>query len=411
MVSIAKEMERQEYSLPLLIGGATTSKAHTAVKIEPQYKRNQVVYVADASRAVGVAGNLLSKTQRDNYVASIQAEYETVRERVANRRKKPLLSYSDARERKPQFDWSGYEPVAPNQLGTQVIDDYPLEELLDTFDWTPFFITWELAGKYPRIFDDEKIGEAARNLYDDAQNMLQDIIDHKRFTARAVYGFWPANQVEDDDIQLFDEDGKSLKRLHHIRQQRPKSEGAPLQSLADFVAPLDSGKTDYIGGFAVCVHGADELAAKYESARDDYNAIMVKALADRFAESLAEKLHQDVRKQYWGYQPDENLTNDELIAEKYQGIRPAPGYPACPDHTEKANLFELLDAESAIGARLTESYAMNPAAAVSGWYFSHPESRYFGTGKIGMDQVESLAQRKGVKLEDMERWLQPVLED
>ncbi len=411
MVSIAKEMERQEYSLPLLIGGATTSKAHTAVKIEPQYKRNQVVYVADASRAVGVAGNLLSKTQRDNYVASIQAEYETVRERVANRRKKPLLSYSKARERKPEFDWSGYKPVAPNQLGTQVIDDYPLEELLDTFDWTPFFITWELAGKYPRIFDDEKIGEAARNLYDDAQNMLQDIIDHKRFTAKAVYGFWPANQVEDDDIQLFDEEGKSLKRLHHIRQQRPKSEGAPLQSLADYVAPLDSGKTDFVGGFAVCVHGADELAAKYESAKDDYNAIMVKALADRFAESLAEVLHQKVRKQYWGYQPEENLTNDELIAEKYQGIRPAPGYPACPDHTEKASLFELLDAESAIGASLTESYAMNPAAAVSGWYFSHPESRYFGTGKIGMDQVESLAQRKGVKLEDMERWLQPVLED
>ena len=411
MVSIAKEMERQEYSLPLLIGGATTSKAHTAVKIEPQFKRNQVVYVADASRAVGVASNLLSKGQRDSFVASIQAEYETVRERVANRRQKPMLTYDEARKRKPTYDWGNYQPPVPAQLGTQVIDDYPLEDLLGTFDWTPFFITWELAGKYPRIFEDKKIGEAALNLYEDAQAMLQDIIDNKRFTAKAVFGFWPANQVDDDDIQLFDEGGNPLTRLHHIRQQRPKSEDAPLQSLADYIAPADTGKPDYIGGFAVCVHGADELAATYEAAKDDYNAIMVKALADRFAESLAEVLHQQVRKKYWGYQPEEELSNEELIGEKYRGIRPAPGYPACPDHTEKATLFKLLDAEKAIGAQLTESFAMSPAAAVSGWYFSHPESRYFGTGKIGMDQVESLAQRKNIKLGDMERWLQPVLED
>ena len=334
-----------------------------------------------------------------------------MRERVANRRQKPLLPYYEARLRKPKFDWENYLPPAPNQLGTQVINEYPLEDLLGTFDWTPFFMTWELAGKYPRIFEDEKIGEAARNLYEDAQAMLQDIVDNKRFTAKAVYGFWPANQVDDDDIQLFDDGGNPLVRLHHIRQQRPKSEDAPLQSLADYIAPADTGKPDYIGGFAVCVHGADELAGTYETAKDDYNAIMVKALADRLAESLTEVLHQQVRKKYWGYQPDEKLSNEELIGEKYRGIRPAPGYPACPDHTEKDTLFKLLDAEKAIGAQLTESFAMSPAAAVSGWYFSHPESRYFGTGKIGMDQVESLANRKGVKLEEMERWLQPVLED
>lgn len=410
MVSIAREMERQEYNLPLLIGGATTSKAHTAVKIEPQYKRNQVVYVADASRAVGVAGNLLSKTNRDKFVAELQAEYQAVRERVANRRQKPLLPYKTACERKPEFDWSQYQPPIPNQLGTQVIDSYPLEALLDTFDWTPFFITWELAGKYPRIFDDKNIGEAARNLYNDAQAMIKDIIDGKLFTASAVFGFWPANQVDEDDIQLFDDGGNPLTRLHHIRQQRPKDENSPLHSLADFVAPADSGKPDYIGGFAVSIQGADELVAKYQANHDDYNAIMVKALADRFAESMAETLHRKVRKEYWGYQPDESLSNEDLIAEKYRGIRPAPGYPACPDHTEKATLFQLLDAENAIGVSLTESFAMNPSAAVSGWYFAHPDARYFGTGKIGRDQVESLSRRKDMSFSEMERWLQPVLD-
>ncbi|MEQ8953270.1 MAG: vitamin B12 dependent-methionine synthase activation domain-containing protein, partial [Gammaproteobacteria bacterium] len=410
MVSIAREMERQEYNLPLLIGGATTSKAHTAVKIEPQYKRNQVVYVADASRAVGVAGNLLSKTNRDKFVADLQAEYEAVRERVANRRQKPLLPYKTACARKPEFDWSHYQPPKPRQLGTQVIDSFPLDDLMDTFDWTPFFITWELAGKYPRILDDKKIGEAARNLYNDAQAMIKDIIDGKLFTASAVFGFWPANQVDDDDLQLFDDAGNPLTRLHHIRQQRPKDENSPLHSLADFVAPADSGKPDYIGGFAVSIQGADELVTKYQTNNDDYNAIMVKALADRFAESMAETLHRKVRKEYWGYQPDESLSNEDLIAEKYRGIRPAPGYPACPDHTEKATLFKLLDAENAIGVSLTESFAMNPSAAVSGWYFAHPDARYFGTGKIGRDQVESLAQRKGMSFSEMERWLQPVLD-
>ena len=410
MVSIAREMERQEYTLPLLIGGATTSKAHTAVKIEPQYKRNQVVYVADASRAVGVAGNLLSKVKRDKFVADLQAEYQAVRERVANRRQKPLMPYKTACARKPEFDWSQYQPPKPNQLGTQVIDSFPLDALLDTFDWTPFFITWELAGKYPRILDDKKIGEAARNLHNDAQAMLKDIIDDKLFTARAVFGFWPANQVDEDDLQLFDDAGNPLARLHHIRQQRPKDENSPLHSLADFVAPADSGKLDYVGGFAVSIQGADELVTKYQANHDDYNAIMVKALADRLAESLAETLHRMVRREYWGYQPDESLSNDELIAEKYRGIRPAPGYPACPDHTEKATLFQLLDAEKAIGLSLTESFAMNPAAAVSGWYFAHPDARYFGTGKIGRDQVESLAQRKGMSFSEMERWLQPVLD-
>ena len=412
MVSIAKEMERQNYSVPLLIGGATTSKAHTAVKIEPQFKRNQVVYVADASRAVGVASNLLSNEQRDAFVASIQAEYETVRERVAKRRQVPLTPYEQARARKPEFDWSTYQPPKPNLLGVERIEEYPLASLLDTFDWTPFFISWDLAGKYPRILQDKVVGEAATQLYNDAQAMIKRIIDEKLFTAKAVFGFWPANQVDDDDIELWDNgQSKPLATLHHIRQQRQRDESVPLKSLADFIAPKDSGKQDYMGGFVVCIHGADQMAATFEDSKDDYHAIMVKALADRFAESLAENLHRRVRKEFWGYASDETLSNEELIKERYRGIRPAPGYPACPDHTEKGTLFELLDAEQAIGIKLTENYAMFPAAAVSGWYFSHPQSDYFGTGKIGRDQLQSIARRKQYDLMDMERWLQPVLDN
>ena len=411
MVSIANEMERQEYNVPLLIGGATTSKAHTAVKIAPELKRNQVVYVADASRAVGVATKLLSKEQRDGFVADLQSEYQEVRERVANRRKVPLVPYDKARVSKPQIDWSDYQPPEPNALGVQTIEDYPLEDLIETFDWTPFFISWDLAGKYPRILDDKVVGEAAQQLFDDAQKMLDKIISEKRLQAKAVFGFWPASQVEDDSIQLYEDQNRNteLAQLHHIRQQQQRNQENPLRSLADFIAPKNTGLNDHIGGFVVCVHGADELAAEYEAAQDDYSAIMVKALADRFAESLAEHLHRRVRKEFWGYDSDESLSNDDLIREKYRGIRPAPGYPACPDHTEKATLFDLLDAENAVNAKLTENYAMYPAAAVSGWYFSHPQSDYFGTGKIGYDQLESLAARKNVNATDLERWLRPVL--
>ena len=411
MVTIANEMERQEYNIPLLIGGATTSKAHTAVKIAPEFKRNQVVYVADASRAVGVASKLLSKDQRDGFVADLQTEYQEVRERVANRRKVPLTPYDQACQRKPVFDWNSYQPPVPNQLGVQSIDDYPLEALLETFDWTPFFISWDLAGKYPRILEDDKVGEAARQLFEDGQKLLEKIIAEKRLQARAVFGFWPANQIQDDSIQLFEDDTRTsdLTKLHHIRQQQQRNGENPLRSLADFIAPKESGKPDYIGGFVVCIHGADELAAEYEAAHDDYSAIMVKALADRFAESLAEHLHRRIRTEFWGYASEEALSNEELIGEKYRGIRPAPGYPACPDHTEKSTLFKLLDAEQAIDAKLTENYAMYPAAAVSGWYFSHPESDYFGTGKIGHDQLESLATRKGLSADELERWLRPVL--
>lgn len=419
MVSIAKEMERQNYSVPLLIGGATTSKAHTAVKIEPQFNQNQVVYVADASRAVGVASNLLSNEQRDVFVAGIQSEYQTVRERVANRRKVPLTPYDQARARKPEFDWSSYTPPKPNLLGTQIIKDYPIDSLLETFDWTPFFISWDLAGKYPRILEDKVVGEAATQLYNDAQVMIKKIIDEDLLKAKVVFGFWPVNQVNDDDIEVYeapydssqDKPSEILTKLHHIRQQRQRDDSAPLRSLADFIAPKDSGKQDYIGGFVVCIHGADEISSTYEAEKDDYNAIMIKALADRFAESLAENLHRRVRKEFWGYDSKESLSNEEIIKEKYRGIRPAPGYPACPDHTEKGTLFKLLDAENAIGIKLTENYAMYPAAAVSGWYFSHPDSDYFGTGKIGQDQLENIAQRKGYDLVDMERWLQPILDN
>ena len=413
MVSIANEMERLEYDVPLMIGGATTSKAHTAVKIAPEFKRNQVVYVADASRAVGVASKLLSKERRDDFVAELQKEYQEVRERVANRRRVPILPYQQACENKPSVNWEGYIPPKPKQLGVQKIEKYPLKDLVDIFDWTPFFISWDLAGKYPRILNDNVVGEAAQQLFDDAQAMLQNILEEDSLTAQAVFGFWPAKQVDHDSIQLFTDDSKSepLAKLHHVRQQQQRQPENPLHSLADYIAPEETGLNDYIGGFAVCVQGADELAAEYEANQDDYSAIMVKALADRFAESLAEHLHRQVRTSYWGYTPSESLSNEEIIGEKYQGIRPAPGYPACPDHTEKGTLFELLDAKNAIDISLTENYAMYPAAAVSGWYFSHPEARYFGTGKIGRDQLESLATRKNMAIDDLERWLRPVLDD
>ena len=412
MVNVAREMQRQGIDKPLMIGGATTSKAHTAVKIDPAFNLNQVVYVADASRAVGVAGSLLSDANRPKFVADLQAEYDKVRERNANRKPRGTLrTYPKAIENAPAMDWDGYTPPAPTFTGLKVFDDYPLEDLLDTVDWTPFFMSWDLAGKYPKILDDEVVGEAARNLFDDAQKMLRKLIDEKRLKARGVIGLWPANTVNHDDIEIYDDQGKVIDTLHHIRQQNQKPGNDPANySLADFVAPKDSGKRDYVGGFAVTAGiGAEELAKEYEAAGDDYNAIMVKALADRLAEAFAEHMHRRVRTEFWGYQPDEALSNDELIREKYQGIRPAPGYPACPDHTEKATLFRVLDAEKNSGLELTDSFAMYPTAAVSGWYFSHPKSKYFNVGKIQKDQVESLAKRKGMSLTEMERWLSPVL--
>ena len=412
MVNVAREMQRQGINKPLLIGGATTSKAHTAVKIDPAFNLNQVVYVADASRAVGVAGNLLSDSNRDAFVAGIQEEYEKVRERNANRKPRGTLrSYTQAIENRPDMQWDIYTPPKPTFTGLKVFDDYPLEDLIDTIDWTPFFMSWDLAGKYPKILDDDVVGEAARSLFNDAQQMLRKLIDEKHLKARGVIGIWPANTVRNDDIELYDEQGQVIDTLHHIRQQNQKPGNDPANySLADFVAPKDSGKQDYIGGFAVTAGiGAEELAKEYENAGDDYNSIMVKALADRLAESFAEHMHRRVRKEFWGYQPDESLGNDELIREKYQGIRPAPGYPACPDHTEKATLFRVLEAEKNTGLELTDSFAMYPTAAVSGWYFSHPKSKYFNVGKIQKDQVQSLADRKGMSLTDMERWLSPVL--
>ncbi len=411
MVHVAREMQRRDFHLPLMIGGATTSKAHTAVKIEPHYQNDAVVYVTDASRAVGVATSLLSKELKSGYVQQVREDYAVVRERTANRSARTeYLSYQQALDNRLQLDWNDYTPPAPRVHGVQLLDNIDLRTLAEYIDWTPFFIAWDLAGKYPRILQDEVVGEAATSLFNDAQALLEKIIREKRLTARALFGFWPANQVDGDDIQLRDEQGAPLARLHHLRQQNIKPDGKPNLSLADFVAPENSGKTDYVGGFITTAGiGAEEMAREYEAKGDDYNAIMVKALADRLAEACAEWLHEQVRKTYWGYADDEKLANDDLIREKYRGIRPAPGYPACPDHTEKATLFSLLDPQQQCGVSLTEHFAMYPAASVSGWYFSHPQSQYFAVGKIGRDQVERYSQRKQQELDGVERWLAPNL--
>ncbi|BDX20474.1 methionine synthase [Halopseudomonas aestusnigri] len=411
MVHVAREMQRRDFHLPLMIGGATTSKAHTAVKIEPHYQNDAVVYVTDASRAVGVATSLLSKELKSGYVQQVREDYAVVRERTANRSARTeYLSYQQALDNRLQLDWNDYTPPAPRVHGVQLLDNIDLRTLAEYIDWTPFFIAWDLAGKYPRILQDDVVGEAATSLFNDAQALLEKIIREKRLTARALFGFWPANQVDGDDIQLRDEQGTPLARLHHLRQQNIKPDGKPNLSLADFVAPENSGKTDYVGGFITTAGiGAEEMAKEYEAKGDDYNAIMVKALADRLAEACAEWLHEQVRKTYWGYADDEKLANDDLIREKYRGIRPAPGYPACPDHTEKATLFSLLDPQQQCGVSLTEHFAMYPAASVSGWYFSHPQSQYFAVGKIGRDQVERYSQRKQQELDGVERWLAPNL--
>ncbi|MCP5424547.1 MAG: methionine synthase [Gammaproteobacteria bacterium] len=412
MVHVAKEMDRQAFSLPLLIGGATTSQIHTAVKIDPQYEQ-AVVYVKDASRAVGVAQNLISETSRADYTARIKADYVAKREQHKNRRSREAsLTLDEARANKPAIDWPAYAPTRPRFLGGLTLADYPLEELVERIDWTPFFQTWELRGRFPKILDDETVGEHARQLYRDAQAMLERVIEEKWLIAHGVIGFFPANTVGDDDIEIYADEARDrvLMTVHHLRQQNRRPAGKPNQSLADWLAPKDSGVADYLGAFAVTAGlGIEDRLAHFARDHDDYSSILLKALADRLAEAFAERLHERVRKEFWGYAADERLNNEALIDEAYQGIRPAPGYPACPDHTEKGLLWDLLEVERKAAIHLTESYAMLPAAAVSGWYFAHPKARYFGLGKIERDQVEDYARRKGMSLAEAERWLAPNL--
>jgi len=412
MAHLAKEMQRQGFSIPLLIGGATTSRAHTAVKIEPNYQ-HPTVWVKDASRAVGVVQNLVSEERKDAFVSGIKAEYITVREAYASKRaKNKWLSYKQAISNKFAVQWQDYVPPVPNKLGVKVFDDYSLEEISRYIDWTPFFHAWEIKGSYPKVLDDGHKGEEAKKLFDDAQTMLQQLIRQKWLKARAVIGLFAANSVNDDDIEVYQDEKREKVRmtLHHLRQQQQKADSKPNYALADFVAPKSTQLKDYIGGFAVTAGiGIDEHVKKFEQQHDDYNAIMLKALADRLAEAFAELMHEKVRKHDWGYVANEKMDNKALIYEEYSGIRPAPGYPACPDHTEKALLWKLLDAENNCGITLTDSFAMFPTASVSGFYFSHPDSRYFAVGKINRDQLEAYAKRKNMSIEDAERWLAPNL--
>ncbi|HEY2010359.1 MAG TPA: methionine synthase [Rhizomicrobium sp.] len=409
MVTVASEMERQGFDIPLLIGGATTSKVHTAVKINPSYARGQTVYVTDASRAVGVASSLLSKDNGAAYATEVRAEYENIaRNHASQRSNARRLSLAQARANRARPDFGKVAP-APKFFGTRVFNGYDLEELARYIDWTPFFQTWELAGPFPAILEDEKVGKAARDLYADAQKMLKKIVEEKWLTARAVIGFWPANSI-DDDILIFGDKARKfpIETLHTLRQQMAREQGRPNLALSDFVAP--KGTDDYIGGFVVTAGiGEEKHLQAFKDAKDDYSAILLSALADRLAEAFAERMHENVRKDYWGYAADEQLSNDELIKEAYAGIRPAPGYPAQPEHSEKGTLFKLLDATDKIGVKLTESYAMWPGSSVSGFYYAHPESRYFGVGKIERDQVEDYARRKGWTMAEAERWLAPLL--
>jgi 5-methyltetrahydrofolate--homocysteine methyltransferase len=403
MSHVAREMERQGFTLPLMIGGATTSRAHTALKIDPFYKA-PTIWVKDASRAVGVAQSLISADLREAFVAANEADYADIRQRHRNRGDaKRLVSLGKAREQRFDGGWADYTPPAPNQPGLHVVDDYPLEDLVEVIDWTPFFQAWELAGKYPAILTDEIVGTQASELYRDARAMLSRIVEERWLTAKAVFGLWPAQSVG-DDVRLQTEAGPAT--LHFLRQQVDKPVERPDFCLADFIAPADSGRQDWIGAFAVTAGiGIEPHVARFEADHDDYNAILLKALADRLAEALAERLHQRVRTEYWGYATDEALDNEALIAEQYVGIRPAPGYPACPEHSEKGTLFRLLDAERNADMQLTESFAMLPTAAVSGYYFSHPQSQYFVVGRVTREQVSDYARRKGVERAQVERWL------
>jgi len=420
MVHFAKEMEREGFTIPLIVGGATTSRIHAAVKIAPNYS-GPAIHVLDASRSVTVCSTLMNGELRESYIDQIKAEYDKAREAHLNKRSdKRFKTLEEARVNKFQIDLEQVAP-APTFTGTKVLEDFPLEELLPYIDWTPFFHTWELRGSYPRIFEDKNVGDEAKKLFDDAQTLLRRIVDEKLLKAKAVFGFWPAQTIG-DDIQLAVPSSQLIKTpelkagnsewvtIHTLRQQAEKVDGQPYYALSDFIASKESGVEDYFGGFALTAGiGCDELVAEYEKHHDDYNSIMVKALADRLAEAFAEKLHELVRKDYWGYAKEENFTNADLIKEQYVGIRPAPGYPACPEHTEKGTLFALLEAEEKIGLRITESYAMYPTAAVSGFYFSHPESKYFGLGKVSKEQVEDYALRKNLEVEEVERWLAPNL--
>jgi 5-methyltetrahydrofolate--homocysteine methyltransferase len=411
MVHVAHEMQRQGFTIPLLIGGATTSPAHTSVRIEPEY-RHGVIYVKDASRAVGVCQTLVTPETREAFFARVQSEHATRRDQHASRKRRPQgLALADARARRLSLDWASYRPPLPRFLGTRTLGAVPLKDLVTFIDWMPFFNAWEFSGKFPDILQDPERGAAASALWKDARGMLDKLVRERWLTARAVLGFYPA-AATGDDIEVYADPGRTgmLAMLHHLRQQKVKPAGQPQLCLSDFVAPRESGIADYVGGFAVTAGiGIEEHVARFEGAHDDYSAILLKSLADRLAEALAESLHLRVRREFWGYAPEESLTNEQLVREEYRGIRPAPGYPACPDHTEKGTLWRLLDAEAATGIRLTESYAMYPAAAVSGWYFSHPEARYFAVGTIGADQLEDYARRKGMALPEARRWLAPIL--
>jgi 5-methyltetrahydrofolate--homocysteine methyltransferase len=412
MVHVAHEMQRLDFQVPLLIGGATTSPAHTSVKIDPQYE-GAVVYVKDASRSVGVCQSLVGASTRADFIARAKDEHAQRREQHRGKRvKAPQLTLGQARANRYKIDWASYQPPRPAFLGVRAFDDYPLEELVRYIDWMPFFNAWEFAGKFPDVLTDPAVGEATCNLYADARRMLKTLIAERWVKARGVIGLFPANSVDEDDIEVYADESRTqvIARLHHLRQQKGKPAGQSHDCLADFVAPKASGIPDYIGAFAVTAGlGVDEHVARFQAAHDDYSGIIVKALTDRLAEAFAERLHERVRREFWGYAREEKLSNDELIREAYSGIRPAPGYPACPDHTEKATLWRLLDIERNAGMRLTESFAMYPAAAVSGCYFSHPEARYFAVGKIDLDQVQNYASRKGIPLEEAQRWLAPNL--
>tara|TARA_R110002012_G_scaffold62168_6_gene163399 strand:+ start:35126 stop:37882 length:2757 start_codon:yes stop_codon:yes gene_type:complete len=436
MVFLAKEMERQNFDVPLLIGGATTSKAHTAVKIDPKYSQ-AVVHVNDASRAVTVVGDLLQDETSAGYKKSIKLDYESFRDKFLKRGKqKEYLTLEQARKNKLQIEWNPSDIKKPNQLGIEVWEDFDLTQLEDYIDWSPFFRSWDLHGKYPDILTDEVVGEQAKELFADAKELLKKVLDEKLLKAKAIFGLFPANQIDEDDIEvrmspraqsrgreknkassdfstaleMTDEAENFIFRT--LRQQLKKREGVPNIALADFIAPKDSGIQDYIGCFCVSTgFGTQELAADFEKNHDDYNSIMIKALADRFAEAFAEYLHKEVRTKYWGYAVDENLDNTELIKEKYQGIRPAPGYPACPDHLEKLTIWDMMEVEEKIGVKLTDSLAMWPAASVSGYYFGHPQAKYFGLGKIKQDQVKDFAERKNMKLEEAQKWLAPNIVD
>ena len=414
MCHVAAEMQREGFDLPLLIGGATTSRVHTAVKINPNYSNGQTVYVTDASRAVGVVSNLLSADKKDAFVNGIKTEYARIAEAHARgEAQKERLSLAKARDNKFRIDWSAYRPPKPAMLGVRAFHDYDVARLIPYIDWTPFFAAWEMKGRYPAILKDARQGEAASALFSDAQALLESLVEEKWLSASAVIGLWPANSVGDDDIEVYGEDAREppIAVLHTLRQQMARRRGGRANAaLADFIAPKESGIADHIGAFVVTT-GIGEAAVleRFARANDDYSKIVLQALADRLAEAFAEHMHERVRREFWAYATDEKLSNVELIVEKYRGIRPAPGYPAQPDHTEKRTLFALLEAEEKAGVTLTESCAMAPASSVSGLYFSHPDSHYFGVGKIERDQVEDYAARKGMSVEEIERWLAPIL--